>query len=83
MLVHLISLNRMPPWQVPMGQAVRPVLEAVGVKVFQADTADDVAPMIEAGLRMAFSTDQAVAVLVSQRVIGSKVWVADKTEGGQ
>ena len=71
------------PWQVPMGQAVRPVLEAVGVKVFQADTADDVAPMIEAGLRMAFSTDQAVAVLVSQRVIGSKVWVADKTEGGQ
>ena len=71
------------PWQVPMGQAVRPVLEAVGVKVFQADSADDVAPMIEAGLRMAFSTDQAVAVLVSQRVIGSKVWVADKTEGGQ
>src|SRR3546814_5662129 len=37
------------PWQVPMGQAVAPVLQAVGVKTFQADTADDVAPMIEAG----------------------------------
>jgi len=71
------------PWQVPMGQAVTPVLEAVGAKVFQADTAEDVAPMIEAGLRMAYSTDQAVAVLVSQRVIGSKIWVADKKEGGQ
>ena len=71
------------PWQVPMGQAVAPVLAAVGVKVFQADSADDVAPMIEAGLRMAYSSDQGVAVLVGQRVIGSKVWVANQQEGGQ
>lgn len=71
------------PWQVPMGQAVKPVLEAVGVKVFQADTAEDVGAMVEAGLRMAFSSEQAVAVLVAQRVIGSKVWVADKTEGAR
>ena len=64
-----------------MGQAVAPVLEAIGVKTFQADTAADVSPMIEAGLRMAYSTDQAIAVLVSQRVIGSKVWVAGSSEG--
>ena len=69
------------PWQVPMGQAVAPVLEAIGVKTFQADTAADVSTMIEAGLRMAYSTDQAIAVLVSQRVIGSKVWVAGSSEG--
>ncbi|GHD58209.1 hypothetical protein GCM10017083_40830 [Thalassobaculum fulvum] len=71
------------PWQVPMGQAVAPVLEAIGVKVFHADTAEDVGAMVEAGLRMAYSSDQAVAVLVSQRVIGSKVWVADNKEGAQ
>ena len=28
------------PWQVPMGQAVRPVLEAVGVKCFPVDKAE-------------------------------------------
>lgn len=68
------------PWQVPMGQAVAPVLQAVGVKTFQADTSEDAEAMIEAGLRMAYSTDQAVAVLVGQRVIGSKVWVAGAAE---
>lgn len=68
------------PWQVPMGQAVAPALEAVGVTTYRAETAGDVGPMVEAGLRMAFSSDQAIAVLVGQRVIGSKVWVAAGTE---
>src|SRR6185295_12505322 len=30
------------PWQVPMGQATRPALEAVGVKCFPVDKADEV-----------------------------------------
>ena len=71
------------PWQVPMGQAVAPVLQAVGVKVFEAQTNEEVGAMIESGLRMAYSTDQAIAVLVSQRVIGSKIWVAGEKEGGR
>src|SRR3546814_12376002 len=50
------------PWQVPMGQAVAPVLPAVGVTTFPADTADDVAPMIEAGLPMDFNSDPYVAL---------------------
>ncbi|NQW09871.1 MAG: phosphonopyruvate decarboxylase [Alphaproteobacteria bacterium] len=65
------------PWQVPMGQAVAPTLQAVGVKTYAAETAEDVGAKIEAGLRMAFSSEQAIAVLVGQRVIGSKVWVVD------
>lgn len=64
------------PWQVPMGQAVEPVLRAVGVKTYKAETPEDADAMIEAGLRMAYSSDQPVAVLVAQRVIGSKVWTA-------
>lgn len=71
------------PWQVPMGQAVAPVLQAVGVKTFEAETQADAGAMIEAGLRMAYSSDQAIAVMISQRVIGSKVWATGKPEGGQ
>lgn len=66
------------PWQVPMGQAVAPVLEAVGVKTYLAESEEEVGRMVEAGLRMAYSGDQAVAVLVAQRVIGSKVWTVGK-----
>lgn len=68
------------PWQVPMGQAVEPVLSAVGVKVLRAETAEDIPAMVEAGLRMAFSSEEPVAVLVSQKIIGSKVWVASKED---
>jgi sulfopyruvate decarboxylase TPP-binding subunit len=61
-----------------MGQAVVPTLEAVGVKTFLAETPEAVDMMIESGLRMAYSTDTPVAVLVGQKVIGSKVWTAGK-----
>jgi sulfopyruvate decarboxylase alpha subunit len=71
------------PWQVPMGQAVEPVLQAVGVKTFRAETEDDADKMIEAGLRMAFSTDQPIAVLIAQRVIGSKVWKSPGSKGAE
>jgi sulfopyruvate decarboxylase alpha subunit len=66
------------PWQVPMGQAVVPTLEAVGVKTFLAESAEAVDMMVESGLRMAYSTDTPVAVLVGQKVIGSKIWTAGK-----
>jgi len=60
------------PWQVPMGQAVRPVLEAMGVKCFAVDDAARVGETFGAAADLAFSGDFAAAVLVSQRVIGVK-----------
>ena len=60
------------PWQVQMGQAVRPVLEAVGVKCFPADAPEEVAPAFVGAADMAFNGGFACAVLVSQRVIGAK-----------
>ena len=56
------------PWQVPMGRATPQVLEAMGVSVRRASSAKDVAPLVVE----AFKSGQAVAVLVSQRVIGIK-----------
>ena len=60
------------PWQVPMGQATPAVLEAMGVVVHEANTAEDIVPTVDAAARLAFGSYQAVAVLISQAVIGIK-----------
>ena len=60
------------PWQFPMGQAVKPVLEAMGVIVLTASHPDEVIEVASAGLTMAFQSGEAVAVLLSQRLIGAK-----------
>ncbi len=60
------------PWQVPMGQAVQPVLEAMGVKCFPVDEAERVGETFAAAADLAFSGDFSAAVLVGQRVIGTQ-----------
>jgi sulfopyruvate decarboxylase alpha subunit len=60
------------PWQVPMGQATRTVLEAMGVKCFPVDQAEQVGETFAAAADLAFYGDFAAAVLVGQRVIGAK-----------
>ena len=60
------------PWQVPMGQATPAVLEAMGVVVHEANSAQEIAPTVDAAARLAFGSYQAVAVLISQAVIGIK-----------
>lgn len=60
------------PWQVQMGQGVRPVLEAVGVKCFPVDRAEEVGETFIAAADLAFNGGFSTAVLVSQRIIGAK-----------
>ncbi|MGH7067074.1 MAG: phosphonopyruvate decarboxylase [Acetobacteraceae bacterium] len=60
------------PWQFPMGQAVQPVLEAMGVVCLRAERRDEVVPTVAAALTMAFQSGQAVAVLLTQKLIGAK-----------
>jgi sulfopyruvate decarboxylase alpha subunit len=60
------------PWQVPMGQATGKVLEAMGTIVQWATAADQVAPTVNAALRLAYDSYASVAVLIAQRVIGIK-----------
>src|SRR6476646_2289124 len=60
------------PWQFPMGQATQPVLEAMGVICVRIEQPQDVIPAAGAALTMAFKSGQAVAVLLSQRLIGAK-----------
>ena len=60
------------PWQVPMAQATGPSLAAMGVVVQPVDRADDVVATVAAAGRLAFNTCRAVAVLISQRIVGAK-----------
>ena len=60
------------PWQVPMGQATRAILTDAGVVCYDVDTPERVTDTVAAAARLVFDSYRAVAVLIGQRVIGSK-----------
>ncbi|MBW8269171.1 phosphonopyruvate decarboxylase [Caldovatus aquaticus] len=62
------------PWQFPMGQAVQPVLEAMGVICLRVERPEEVIPTVSAALTMVFKSGQAVAVLLTQKLIGAKAF---------
>jgi len=63
------------PWQVPMSSATETVLTAMGTKVYRVSDPDEVAETAQAAADLAFNGDLAVAVLLSQKMIGRKKWV--------
>jgi sulfopyruvate decarboxylase alpha subunit len=65
------------PAQVPMGQATRTVLEAMGTLVHRADREEDVVPTADATIRLAFNTYRPTATLIGQRVLGAKTFGKD------
>ncbi len=62
------------PWQVPMGQATEAALKAIGVTVLRADTSEDVVAVVAQAAAIVFDTDQQIAVLIGQRLLGKKKW---------
>jgi sulfopyruvate decarboxylase alpha subunit len=60
------------PWQFPMGQATQRVLEAMDVICLRVERPEDVVATVGAALTMAFKSGKAVAVLLTQRLIGAK-----------
>ena len=62
------------PWQVSMGQATPAVLEAMGVIVYPVISPNDVGSTVEAAIKLAFDSRQRVAVLLAQRMIGTKAF---------
>ncbi len=60
------------PWQVPMGQSASTVLKASGVIVYRASLAEEVSLTVEAAIKIAFQSRCRVAVLLSQKLIGTK-----------
>jgi sulfopyruvate decarboxylase alpha subunit len=64
------------PWQVPMARATQACFEAMGVRVLRASDPGEVAETVRAGFDAAFGAGEAVAVLLSQRLVGRKQWDA-------
>lgn len=62
------------PWQVPMGTMTPDVLRLCDVLVNRVDEADEVANVVATAIDTAFNGSLGVAVLLSQRLIGRKVW---------
>ena len=62
------------PWQVPMGTITEQVLKLSGLLTYRVESADAVEATVAAGCDMAFAGDLAVAILLSQRLIGAKQW---------
>ena len=62
------------PWQVPMGSIVDPVLKLCEAKVYRATKPDEVEGAAERAVQQAFGDERIAAVLLSQQLIGKKVW---------
>jgi sulfopyruvate decarboxylase alpha subunit len=62
------------PWQVPMGSIVDPVLKLCEAEVYRANTPGEVAGAAERAVQQAFGNERIAAVLLSQQLIGKKVW---------
>src|SRR6202049_4323035 len=62
------------PWQSPMGQAVEPVLRAMGVICLRVERPEEVIATVEGALTMVFQGGNAVAVLLTQRLLGAKAF---------
>lgn len=62
------------PWQVHMGQATPQTFAQAGFLVYRVDTPADAGPITDAAVRIAYDASQPVAVLLSQRLIGAKVF---------
>jgi sulfopyruvate decarboxylase alpha subunit len=62
------------PWQVPMGTATPEALRLAGVHVMRADAPAEAADVVGAAAVMAYEAATPTAVLLSQRLIGAKVF---------
>jgi sulfopyruvate decarboxylase alpha subunit len=75
-LVMLVTMRgesgEFNPWQVPMGQNSEKLLATAGVLTFPVNQSDRLEEVVDAAMRKAFEGPSAVAVLISQRILGVK-----------
>jgi sulfopyruvate decarboxylase alpha subunit len=62
------------PWQEPMGGIVEPVLKLCDAEIFRARKPDEVEGMAERAVQTVFGDERIAAVILSQELIGKKVW---------
>ena len=77
-LVMLVTMRgeyaEFNPWQVPMGSTTQQVLELCQFQVYRVERPQEAAETVQAAIDMAYGSDLAVAVLLSQKMLGRKQW---------
>lgn len=63
------------PWQVAMGKRTPEVLQVMGFDLFRADEEAQVGETVAAAVDQAYNANRAAAVLLSQRLIGTKKFI--------
>ena len=71
------------PWQIPMGQNSGEQLRLAGTLVYPVDEAARIGETVEQAARLAFEGGVSVAVLIGQRVIGSKTFGQNQQMGAE
>ena len=61
-------------WQVPMARATQTSFEMMGIEVMRCNKAEEVGSTVDAAIFAAFASEQKIAVLLSQQLIGRKEW---------
>lgn len=62
------------PWQMAMGQAVEPVMAAMGFICLRVDEPEAVVSTTSAAMTMCYKSGQSVAVLLTQKLLGAKAF---------
>ncbi len=62
------------PWQVPMGQSSQAALALAGARTFRLERPEEAAATVEAAARLAYDANAVAAVLIAQRMIGTKTF---------
>ncbi|MEM7561666.1 MAG: phosphonopyruvate decarboxylase [Pseudomonadota bacterium] len=63
------------PWQIPMGSTTQSILETCNFKVERVEHESEAGETVQAAIDFAYGSNIAVAVLLSQKLIGRKQWV--------
>ncbi|MBF0279746.1 MAG: phosphonopyruvate decarboxylase [SAR324 cluster bacterium] len=63
------------PWQYPMGQAVEPILKAMGVVIFKVDAYEELKNAARAAIAACYQGGgQSAALILSQKFLGAKAF---------
>jgi sulfopyruvate decarboxylase TPP-binding subunit len=62
------------PWQIPMGKATRGCFELFDFSILDLESESDATETIRSACQLAYGGGRRVAVLVSQRMLGAKVF---------
>ena len=61
-------------WQMAMGKATQPVLEASGITCLRVENEEELIPTSRAACITAFQSEEAIAVLLTQKLLGAKAF---------